>query len=217
MKPSLKPGTTHRFTYRVPENKTVPYTFPEAPEIAAMPKVFATGNMIVLMEWVCAQLIAPHLDPGEGSVGVHVDVSHLAATLPGMEVAVDVECVAVDGPRLTFKVKAHDGIDLIGEGRHERFVVMWDKFNTRLAAKAAQPNSPRRRRHECARRQPTRQAEAARAGGMMAESAPAISPSISDRSTRRRMGCCGSCSNSTAKWSSASIPISAYCIAAPKS
>jgi fluoroacetyl-CoA thioesterase len=50
---------------------------------------------------------------------------------------VDVECVAVTGQRVTFKVRAHDGIDLIGEGRHERFVVMWDKFNARLAAKTA--------------------------------------------------------------------------------
>ena len=48
-----------------------------------MPKVFATGFMIVLMEWVCTQLLAPHLDPGEGSLGVHVDVSHLAATPAG--------------------------------------------------------------------------------------------------------------------------------------
>ena len=78
MKPTLKPGMTHRFSYKVPENKTVPYTYPEAPEIAAMPKVFATGYMIVLMEWVCAQLLAPHLDPGEGSLGVHVDVGHRA-------------------------------------------------------------------------------------------------------------------------------------------
>ena len=66
MKPTLKSGLTHRFTYVVPENKTVPYTYPEAPEIASMPKVFATGNMIILMEWVCAQLLAPHLDPGRG-------------------------------------------------------------------------------------------------------------------------------------------------------
>jgi fluoroacetyl-CoA thioesterase len=137
MKPSLKPGLTHRFTYRVPVEKTVPYTFPEAPEIASMPKVFATGYMIVLMEWVCTQLLAPHLDPGEGSLGVHVDVSHLAATVPGMDVTVDAECVAVEGARITFKVKAHDGIDLIGEGRHARFVVPWDKFNARVAAKAA--------------------------------------------------------------------------------
>jgi fluoroacetyl-CoA thioesterase len=137
MKATLKPGMTHRFSYTVPENKTVPYTYPESPEIAAMPKVFATGYMIVLMEWACTQLLAPHLDPGEGSLGVHVDVSHLAATLPGMIVTVDVECAEVAGPRVSFKVKAQDDIDLIGEGRHDRFVVMWDKFNSRLAAKAA--------------------------------------------------------------------------------
>jgi len=136
MKPTLKAGLTHRFAYRVPENKTVPYTFPESPEISAMPKVFATGFMIVLMEWTCTQLLADHLDDGEGSLGVHVDVSHLAATLPGMTVTVDVEVAQVAGPRIGFKVKAHDGIDLIGEGRHDRFVVAWDKFNARVAAKA---------------------------------------------------------------------------------
>ena len=137
MKPTLKPGMTHRFSYKVPENKTVPYTYPEAPEIASMPKVFATGNMIILMEWVCSQLLGPHLDTGEGSLGVHVDVSHLAATLPGMTVTVEVECAEIAGQRVSFKVKAHDGIDLIGEGRHDRFVVLWDKFNARLAHKAA--------------------------------------------------------------------------------
>ena len=54
-----------------------------------------------------------------------------------MTVTVDVECVAVAGARVSFKVKAHDGLDLIGEGRHERFIVMWDKFNARLATKVA--------------------------------------------------------------------------------
>jgi fluoroacetyl-CoA thioesterase len=137
MQDTLKPGLTHRFSYKVPENKTVPYTYPEAPEIASMPKVFATGNMIVLMEWTCTQLLAPHLDPGEGSLGVHVDVSHLAATPPGMTVTVDAEVVQVAGNRVAFTVKAHDGIDPIGEGRHERYVVTWDQFNARVAAKAA--------------------------------------------------------------------------------
>ncbi len=137
MKPTLKPRLTHRLSYKVPESKTVPYTYPESPEIAARPKVFATGFMIVLMEWACTELLRPHLDPGEGSLGVHVNVSHLAATPAGMTVTVDVECVAVTGPRVAFKIKAHDGLDLIGEGRHERFVVMWDKFNARLAAKIA--------------------------------------------------------------------------------
>jgi fluoroacetyl-CoA thioesterase len=136
MKASLKPGVTHRFAYTVPENKTVPYLYPEADMFQAMPAVFATGFMVGLMEWTCIQLMAPHLDPGEGSLGVHVDVSHSAATPPGLTVTVDAEVAAVDGRRVTFRVKAHDGIDLIGEGRHERFVVMWDRFNARVAEKA---------------------------------------------------------------------------------
>jgi fluoroacetyl-CoA thioesterase len=140
MKATLKPGLKHSFSYVVPENKTVPFTYPESPEIAAMPKVFATGFMIVLMEWTCLQLLAAHLDAGEGSVGIHVDVSHLAATLPGMTVRVDAELTEVNGRKATFKVRAHDGVDVIGEGRHERAVVAWDKFNARIAdkAKAAQ-------------------------------------------------------------------------------
>jgi fluoroacetyl-CoA thioesterase len=137
MKPSLKAGLKHRFAYKVPENKTVPYTYPEAAELASMPKVFATGFMIILMEWTCVQAIAPHLDPGEGSLGTQVNVSHLAATPPGMTVTVDVELIEVIGKKLTFKVSAHDGEDLIGEGTHGRAVVAWDKFNARVADKMA--------------------------------------------------------------------------------
>jgi fluoroacetyl-CoA thioesterase len=102
-----------------------------------MPGVFATGFMIVLMEWTCIQLMAPHLDEGEGSVGTHVDVSHLAATPVGLTVTVDVECVEVSGRKLVFRVRAHDGVDLIGEGRHERAVVRWERFNARVAEKTA--------------------------------------------------------------------------------
>ena len=135
MKSTLQTGLKHSFSYKVPENKTVPYTYPESREIAAMPKVFATGFMIVLMEWACVQLLNQHLDAGEGSVGTHVDVSHLAATPVGMTVKVDVECVEVSGRKVVFKVRAHDGMDLIGEGRHERVVVAWDRFNAKLADK----------------------------------------------------------------------------------
>jgi len=137
MKSTLKPGLKHRLSYTVAADKTVPHTFPESKIIASMPEVFATGYMIILMEWACSELLAAHLDAGEGSVGVHVDVSHLAATPPGMTVSVDAECVEIVGQRVAFSVKAHDGMDLIGEGRHERFVVAWDKFNARVADKAA--------------------------------------------------------------------------------
>jgi fluoroacetyl-CoA thioesterase len=136
MKPTLQPGLKHSFSYVVPENKTVPYTYPESPIIAAMPKVFATGFMIVLMEWTCTQLLDQYLDAGEGSLGTHVDVSHLAATPPGMTVTVDVEVLEVRGRKVLFKVRAHDGMDLIGEGSHERVAVVWDRFNAKVAEKA---------------------------------------------------------------------------------
>jgi fluoroacetyl-CoA thioesterase len=137
MKPTLKPGLTHRFAYRVPDDKTVPHLYPEVTDFRTMPRVFATGYMVGLMEWVCMQAMAPHLDPGEGSLGVHVDVNHTAATPPGFTVTVDVECTQVVGKRVTFQVKAHDGVDQIGAGRHERFVVAWDRFNASVAAKSA--------------------------------------------------------------------------------
>lgn len=136
MKSTLKPGITHRFTYTVPETKTVPALYPESPELSAMPSVFATGFMIGLMEWTCVQLLAAHLESGEGSLGTHVDVSHLAATPPGHEVTVEVEVSEVDGRRVWFRVSAHDGDDLIGEGRHQRAIVMWERFTARVAEKA---------------------------------------------------------------------------------
>ncbi len=137
MKPTLKAGLKHRFAYKVPDNKTVPHLYPEVADFQAMPRVFATGYMVGLMEWACMQLMAPHLDPGEGSLGVHIDVNHTAATPPGLTVTVDVECTEVTGRKISFNVTAHDGIDQIGKGRHERFVVPWDKFNANVAAKAA--------------------------------------------------------------------------------
>ena len=137
MKPSLQPGMKQTLSFKVPEDRTVPYLYPESEDIAAMPKVFATGFMVGLFEWACIDLMKPHLDAGEGSLGTHVDFSHLAATPPGMTVTVEAECTAVDGKRLSFRVRGHDGDAVIGEGRHERVVVVWDKFNQRVAQKAA--------------------------------------------------------------------------------
>ena len=137
MKPTLQPGLKYTFAYTVPVSKTVPHLYQESPELAAMPEVFATGFMVGLLEWTCLQLLAPHLDEGEGSVGVQVNVSHQAATPPGFTVTVEAECIEVNGPRATFAVRAHDGVDTISQGRHERFIVKWDRFNARLAEKMA--------------------------------------------------------------------------------
>jgi fluoroacetyl-CoA thioesterase len=136
MKDTLKPGDKAQFSFRVPAEKTVPHLYPEAPEFREMPTVFATGFMVGLMEWTCLKVLAPHMDPGEGSLGVHINVSHSAATVPGQTVTVDAECTAVSGRRVSFHVKAHDGIDVIGEGTHERMIIPWARFVARVNEKA---------------------------------------------------------------------------------
>ena len=136
MKDTLKPGATAKFAFRIPAEKTVPHLYPEAAEFREMPTVFATGFMVGLMEWTCLKVLESHLEEGEGSLGVHINVSHIAATVPGQTVTVDAECTGVAGRRITFHVKAHDGIELIGEGRHERIIVPWKQFVARVNAKA---------------------------------------------------------------------------------
>ena len=136
MKPTLQPGAKTEFSYRVPAEKMVPHLFPDAHEFQMMPTVFATGFMVGLMEWTCMKVIENHLDSGEGSLGVHINVSHLAATVPGQTVTVEAECTKVEGRKISFRVKAHDGIDLIGEGEHERVIVSWENFVSRVNEKA---------------------------------------------------------------------------------
>ncbi len=137
MRDTLKAGVTYRETFPVTPANTVPQLAVAADELAAMPAVLATPYMIAMMEIACTNLIRQHADPGEGSLGIKVDVAHLAATLPGQSVTVDVEVAEVTGRKVAFKVTAHDGIDKIGEGRHERMVVPWDRVKPSLAAKAA--------------------------------------------------------------------------------
>ncbi len=136
MKDSLKPGLEHSFQFIVTDAKTVPNIYPEAVDFQAMPRVFATGYMVALLEWACIDAIKPHLDwPAEQSVGTHINVSPLAATPPGLTVTAQVRLDEVDGKRLKFTVSAHDGVDTIAEGTHERFVVDAEKFNARLQKK----------------------------------------------------------------------------------
>lgn len=137
MRPTLSAGLKHSFAYKVPPTKTVPRLYEEASELQSMPEVFATAFMVGLMEWTCVQLLTPHLDEGECSVGVHVDVSHVSATPPGLTVTVEAECIEVKGPRAKFRVRAHDGVDEIGAGIHDRFIVAWNRFERGLAPKRA--------------------------------------------------------------------------------
>lgn len=142
MKDSLQPGLTLEFKFTVPENKTVPYLFPESPEFQEMPQVLATGYMVGLLEWACLRAIIPHLDwPNEQTVGTLVNFTHSAATPPGLTVTVRGKLEKVEGRKLSFSVVADDGIDKISEGTHERFVIDAAKFNSKLAEKVARAAS----------------------------------------------------------------------------
>jgi fluoroacetyl-CoA thioesterase len=136
MKETLKPGIRYEHKFIVPQSKTVPALYPESAEFVAMPEVFATGFLVGFLEWACIKAVNPHLDwPQEQTVGTHIDVSHEAATPPGLEVTATVELIAVEGKKLTFTVDAHDGVDLISRGRHERFVINKEKFDAKLGGK----------------------------------------------------------------------------------
>ena len=136
MKDSLIPGIEYAFTFVTSESKSVPSLYPESEEFKLMPNVFATGFMVGLIEWTCIQALQPHLDwPSEQSVGIHINASHVAATPPGFEITTTVKLAEVEGRKLVFEFEAHDGVDTITKGTHERFVIYKEKFDQNLEEK----------------------------------------------------------------------------------
>ena len=120
MKIELKPGLTIRQTYETTAQM-------RARQLTA--DVFSTPAMIGLMEGTCVRLTAPYLDAGENSVGIHVDVYHLAPTKIGQSVTVTAEILEVDGNKIRYAVSAiNDAGVKIGEGKHRRAVIQIKKF-----------------------------------------------------------------------------------------
>ncbi|HWP91988.1 MAG TPA: thioesterase family protein [Thermodesulfobacteriota bacterium] len=142
MSDSLRPGLTFDFNFTIPETKTVPYLYPESEEFQLMPKVLATGFMIGLIEWARIKFINGYIDwPREQTVGIEVKLSHSAATPPGLTVNVKGELVKVEGRKLTFSIVATDGVDVISEGTHDRFIVDAERFSSKVEKKRNKSNS----------------------------------------------------------------------------
>jgi fluoroacetyl-CoA thioesterase len=137
MKPTLKPGLTYQFKFSVPDTKTVPHLYPESGLFQEMPQVLATGYLVGLMEWACIEALKPHLDwPREQSLGTHVSISHTAATPPGLTITVDVRLDQIEGRKLSFTLSAHDGVEKISEGTHQRHVIDVARFEAKMTQKA---------------------------------------------------------------------------------
>src|ERR1043166_4125197 len=97
--------------------------------------VLGTPALVALMEAAACAAIDGHLERQQTSVGVSIEMKHLAATPAGVEVRARAELVEVDGRRLVFHVEAFDSQDRIGEGRHERALVDPRRLLARAAAK----------------------------------------------------------------------------------
>ena len=127
---TLEPGLTGELSITVTEDLTA------AALGSGSVNVYATPAMIVLLEAAAIKALEGHLSEGFTSVGISVDVKHLAATPIGMTVRARALLKAIDGRRLVFEVSAWDPVERIGEGTHERFIVDYQRFMDRIRSKA---------------------------------------------------------------------------------
>lgn len=120
MKDGLLPGMANKQTYLTTAAM-------RASQLSA--DVFSTPAMIGLMEGTCVRLVAPYLEENEQTVGIHVDVRHMAPTKIGQSVTVSVELLEIKDNKLRFAVSAVNDNDVkIGEGTHRRALISTKRF-----------------------------------------------------------------------------------------
>jgi fluoroacetyl-CoA thioesterase len=98
-------------------------------------EVLSTPWLVALLEAAACAAVEGELEPGQTTVGVHIDVRHLAPTPRGVRVRATAEVTQLDGRRIVFRVEAFDPVDKIGEGMHERAIVGAERLMARAAAK----------------------------------------------------------------------------------
>jgi fluoroacetyl-CoA thioesterase len=130
MKSTLQVGLTSTTRFTVDEARCIGFMGPEG-------MVYATPRMVLDVEHACRDLLLPHLDEGEDSVGAHVSIDHLAATPLGLQVTIDVKIVEIEKRRVTFEFSVRDPVEDCGRGRHVRFIADKAKTFERIKAKRA--------------------------------------------------------------------------------
>lgn len=133
---SVRVGLTGQAQEHVTPELTVSHRLP------GMPTVYTTPNMIYLMEIACANAIHPHLPSGWTSLGVGVNIRHLAATPVGAQVRAHARIVEVTPRIVTCEVTAHDGQRLIGQGTHSRAPMNQAEFERSVTAQRAAGDTP---------------------------------------------------------------------------
>jgi len=98
-------------------------------------EVLSTAMLVDLVERAGLACLEGALKPEEISVGTHIDLEHRRPVPVGFLVRTEVEVAFVDGPRVSFAVRAFDESDVVAEGTHERFIIERERFNAKLAEK----------------------------------------------------------------------------------
>lgn len=98
-------------------------------------QVFATPAMVAFVEQVCRRMADERLPAGQATVGIRVDIRHLAPTPLGGKVRLRAEVTQYDGRKIDFHVQLWDQTELIGEAHHERAVIDEDRFLKRVESK----------------------------------------------------------------------------------
>ena len=130
MKDTLIPGLERRETVTVDPKRTISFLGEDM-------RMYSTPNMVDDMEYACFRLLLEHLDEGESSVGIHVEMQHIGATPLGEDVRINVEIEAVDGRKVIFTAEIRDAVETVGRGRHTRFIIDEELHAQRMADKRA--------------------------------------------------------------------------------
>ena len=101
-----------------------------------MPAVVSTPNLVGFLERTARQTIAGHLEPDERSVGIELDLRHLAPTPIGQTIHCTARVIAVDGTRISFQVEARDAQEVVLRGLHKRAIIRTESFTRRVQAKS---------------------------------------------------------------------------------
>lgn len=129
MNAKIAVGAVGHTRFAVEPRHTIDFAVP------GLPPVLSTPSLVWYLEHAGIEAIKPGLAPGEISVGIDLEVQHLAPTPVGMLVTCSARVVQTDGPVISFHVEAHDGTEPIARGFHKRRVIRAESFNRRLNSK----------------------------------------------------------------------------------
>lgn len=128
----IRPGDKIEATQIVDQSKTASHLG------SGSLQVYATPAMVTFIEHTCRELIEPKMVPGQTSVGVKINLKHLAPTPIGATISISAEVIAVESNLITFNAEVRDAVEVIGEAEHTRAIIDVSRFQKRVAVKSTQ-------------------------------------------------------------------------------